>query len=432
MARYFTAASIEYLRTSAGTISGFPFSFAGWFYPTTAAVNSTILSVGDKDDDDSHCTLRLDMNLGTPRVAATINDYGAGTARAAHSTTQCPAGSWYHGCAVFVSTTSRSAYLNGSGKGSDANVCVAPFNHDCFTIGAPAGSKPEWAPFDGALAWLAAWNVALIDDEAAQLALGICPLLIRPQSLVGYWPLGGLHGANDNDIVGGFHMTAYNTPTWAEHPGGLWYPRGVSVAVPTAGAGIVTGTIAQTLPALTQAAAGQVIVAGTAAQTLPALTQAAAGQIIVAGDAAQTLPALSQAAAGQIIVIGDAAQTLPALTQSATGQIIVIGDAAQTLPALTQAAAGQIIVAGDAAQTLPALTQAAAGQIIVAGDAAQTLPALTQAAAGQLTTPVDEVWLASLRLVIPRLAAARIDGPALVDCSLDAPQLATLVMDLAS
>jgi hypothetical protein len=47
------------------------------------------------------------------------------------------------------------------------------------------------------------------------LAAGFSPLFVRPQSLVAYWPL---IRDNDNDIVGGYDMTAYNTPTVAAHP----------------------------------------------------------------------------------------------------------------------------------------------------------------------------------------------------------------------
>lgn len=156
-------------------------------------------------------------------------------------------------------------------------------------------------------------------------------------------------------------------------------------------AGGVTGTAANTLPALTQDAAGELAVTGDAAQTLPALTQDAAGAATVTADAAQTLPALTQDAAGEAAVAGAAAQTLPALVQDAAGDLTVAAAAAQTLPALSQDAAGTVVgagVTGAVVQTLPALDQSAAGALSVAGDAAQQLPALEQDAAGTVITGV--------------------------------------------
>jgi len=108
--------------------------------------------------------------------------------------------------------------------------------------------------------------------------------------------------------------------------------------------GSPTGTIAQTLPSLTQAASGKETFTGTAVQTLPSLTQAASGTTtsLVTGTAAQTLPSLAQAASGKEVFTGTAAQTLPSLTQAAAGTSFenATGTVAQTLPSLAQSATG--------------------------------------------------------------------------------------------
>lgn len=105
-------------------------------------------------------------------------------------------------------------------------------------------------------------------------------------------------------------------------------------------AGGVTGTIAQTLPALIQAATGEVLVRGTVASSLPSLIQATTGEVLIQGVVAQTLPALTQAASGDVLVSAAAASVLPALTQAAAGDVLVSGSAASVLPAFTQAAVG--------------------------------------------------------------------------------------------
>lgn len=161
-------------------------------------------------------------------------------------------------------------------------------------------------------------------------------------------------------------------------------------------AGTFSGTIAQTLPAVTQAAAGTHTApsfTGTAGQTLPSLTQAAAGAVTPpegTGVIAQTLPSLTQAASGTHTVptfVGAAAQSLPALTQSVTGSTqppTFTADAAQVLPAMTQTVVGAVSLparTGTAAQELPALTQTATGGYApptFSAVIAQTLPMLTQ------------------------------------------------------
>lgn len=49
------------------------------------------------------------------------------------------------------------------------------------------------------MAEAAIWNVALNAREVAALAVGVCPLRVRPGSLVGYWPLWGTH-TNEPDL----------------------------------------------------------------------------------------------------------------------------------------------------------------------------------------------------------------------------------------
>ena len=56
------------------------------------------------------------------------------------------------------------------------------------------------------------------------LAAGYPPTKIRPWALVHYWPL----MRTDQDLVGGYDLTAFNTPTWADHPPvsiPAWYRR---------------------------------------------------------------------------------------------------------------------------------------------------------------------------------------------------------------
>ena len=150
-----------------------------------------------------------------------------------------------------------------------------------------------------------------------------------------------------------------------------------------------TGTIAQTLPALSQSASGTLTFSGATQQQLPALTSAAVGTVAnpVSGTISQALPALSQAVSATLGFQGSIAQTLPSLTQAAIATQTFEAQAAQTLPSLTQAAVGTLTFSATSAQTLPSLTQAASGTVTssgIAGTIEQTLPALTQSASGTI------------------------------------------------
>jgi len=113
-----------------------------------------------------------------------------------------------------------------------------------------------------------------------------------------------------------------------------------------------TGTVAQTLPALTAAAAGATTppaFTGAIAASLPGLTQSAAAVTTVPvfdGSISAALPALTSAASGSVsapVAEGTIAAALPALTSAASGVVTdpgVTGTIAAILPALASAAVG--------------------------------------------------------------------------------------------
>lgn len=74
--------------------------------------------------------------------------------------------------------------VKGANK-SDTNSI--PNNTYSVTIGALHTD----GPFNGRVAEVGIWDVALTDEEFASLGKGYAPPLIRPQSLKGYWPLYG-------------------------------------------------------------------------------------------------------------------------------------------------------------------------------------------------------------------------------------------------
>ena len=90
-------------------------------------------------------------------------------------------------------------------------------------------------PMDGKLSDLAVWDVKLTTAEHDMLAVGISPLMVRPGSLIAYWPLirGGTNGAID--VVGGINGTQNGTVGTVADPL-LIKPSGQAILFPLAAA----------------------------------------------------------------------------------------------------------------------------------------------------------------------------------------------------
>jgi hypothetical protein len=130
---------------------------------------------------------------------------------------------WNHVCGVTESTKVR-CYLNGA-VGSDGTYSAPSISGTTFSVGRILYLGSGLQFLSGRACHVAAWNVALSATEAAALAAGICPLLIRPASLIAYYPLGGFHGDYDRDLVGGYHLTPSGSPTFVDQPR-IIYPQG--------------------------------------------------------------------------------------------------------------------------------------------------------------------------------------------------------------
>ncbi len=209
MARDFTAASSEFLQIGQAVLTGVPITMSAWFNFPDIALSQSPVSIADASAGAT--SIRLRVRGSDNLVYAVTTDFSANSFSAVTSTTYTP-NTWQHGCAVFAATNDRRVYLDGGNKGTNADG-VTPTNLDVTAIGRRGGSSPdEYA--DGLIAEVAVWNIALTDDEVAILAKGYSPLFVHPQNIIAYWPL--IRGLNDK--VGGFNMTATGTAI-AAHPG---------------------------------------------------------------------------------------------------------------------------------------------------------------------------------------------------------------------
>ncbi len=192
MSRAFVAASTQYLELDAALISNVPATLACWFNSDTITATQALLALVDKDDDNDRLILfAAGATAGDPVLAQTTNLTGASSV--ATTSTGYSANTWHHAAGVFAANNDRRAFIDGGSKGTDTTTRTMTGGQiDRVSIGRN-GSLTAGSYMSGRIAEAALWSVALSDVEIAALASRVSPRRIRPESLLAYWPLWGLH-----------------------------------------------------------------------------------------------------------------------------------------------------------------------------------------------------------------------------------------------
>lgn len=209
-ARNFVAASSQRITASSAVVTSPPMTFSCFFRPASLTANATLVGIYNTSVDDGYYLILRGNDAGDP-LAATANQATVSSGSATTGTSGITTGVWYHGAAVYVSTSNRSVFLDGA-KFTN-NTSATPSGLARTTIGAFTAAGTI-AFFDGAIAEVGIWNAALADAEIASLAAGVSPLRIRPSALVLYVPL----WRDISDYRGGVSLTNYSTTAADDHP----------------------------------------------------------------------------------------------------------------------------------------------------------------------------------------------------------------------
>lgn len=229
MARALDDTTEQYLEIDTGIVTVPPFTLACWFRTDDVTLRNTLIFIGDKDITWKYHALRMDGDRTNDPIAMVTS--GATTSKQALTSTGASANTWHHACGIVAADDDRRAFIDGGSKGTETTDCGAVANVNRTSIGRMGDSSPTYY-LSGQIAEAAIWNAALLDAEVAILAHGFSPLFVRPQSLVAYWPL---IRTEDQDRVGGHHVTPYNSPTVTAHPPVL-YPAPPGLYAPPAAA----------------------------------------------------------------------------------------------------------------------------------------------------------------------------------------------------
>lgn len=202
------------LRTATVPLTGPACSFSAWIKSNNVTAAKTVVMIQGSAAANDYAKLGTGSASGAQAQHRTAAN-GNGTA--ASTPTVLTTGVWIPIAGVLINGSSRAAYAYGSNKGTDATVVGAYGTTPSeLSVGLRAGGTPE--AFDGLIAHLAIYNIALSDADVANLAL-FAPTSVQAGNLVAYYPFTTDQGAvTYPDSVGTFTLTQTNTSFNADNP----------------------------------------------------------------------------------------------------------------------------------------------------------------------------------------------------------------------
>jgi len=183
MAYRFNSSSSQYaeavLAKTSAIPTAFPISIACWF-KIASGVGTTAHALTGLTNSSGYGN---NIQIGTDAKVYATTRVGGTSANSAVSSASVVQDTWHSAVGVFAGGSSRTLYLDGvSSNNTNARTFTTS---DRVSIGRRIHSE---AYLDGDIAEIAYWTVALTASEAKSLSLGVSPLLVRPDSLLYYFP----------------------------------------------------------------------------------------------------------------------------------------------------------------------------------------------------------------------------------------------------
>ena len=203
----FSLNGTSYIESTSTPVTAEPFTMACWFNPATLT-DGALMAIGN-----SATTNRFQMSSNAAQAGRPLSISSvAATTATVNTTTAIVQNSWQHAAAVCGSSSNRSIYLNGGGKQTNATP-ITPAGINNIMMGGRWSGGTRAFFFNGRLAEIAIWNIALTDDEVLSLSKGFAPSLIRPMNLRFY----NRCIQRSQDLYGGRTLTQVNITNF-DHP----------------------------------------------------------------------------------------------------------------------------------------------------------------------------------------------------------------------
>ena len=220
MAVHFNADSgtDDYLTKSVAIFSGhtYPLTFSAWVRPDDRGSQIAVAS-----GSGSGTSKQISLGCGgSGKFQARMKGSGA-TSSVLYDNSNT---TWFHILGSFEAADDVKLYVNGSLDGSNtASNNIPDFaDSDQFWIGTGvlSGTNITSRTWEGGIAEVAAYAAELTAGEISALADGFSPLFVRPDALVGYWPLGGLMTSDLSaaDALGINDLTSSGSLAAEHHP----------------------------------------------------------------------------------------------------------------------------------------------------------------------------------------------------------------------
>lgn len=210
-------------------ISSGPMTVSLWMYPTSVGTEHDPMAKWGASGPGQNFLIAL----GSPSLSA-ANQLGFVVGRLAPITgvfgaiaTAITANAWYQ---VTLAVDANAKYSGSpvaifslAGAASGSNVQAFRENRTAGGVNLNIGGQQVTIPtFAGRVAQAAMWNTVLSTYEVGALQAGVSPSRIRPQSLVGFWPLYGTSSPED-DLSGHAYNGTLTGTTVATQPPGTAY-----------------------------------------------------------------------------------------------------------------------------------------------------------------------------------------------------------------
>jgi len=288
MSILFNDASSQYADAATPAATAVPLTMVAWAYIDDLSIDQTIMSIAHAAGALNYFALQV-IGTGSNQVRAAISATTGGAA-SADSTAGLTANTWHHVLAEFSSIGARAAELDGANRGTGVGdrTPVSNFLTDT-AIGRLSTSSPS-GYVSGRVAEAAIYAGVLTTADKEALAAGASPLLIRPDILTRYWPMGSYGVINPlGDVVGGLSLTLNAGPVEAGHP-------------PIALADTQQSFSTEGFSPAVVAILGEAIAAMVLTVTSP---NSARGQAFTTGNISVTMPATNPPLAGDLVDIGN-------------------------------------------------------------------------------------------------------------------------------
>lgn len=211
MSYSFSSSNNQYLSTTSSPVTTKPLTIAVWFYTGNTSGNTAMVALDLAGAPAEG--FRLFTTNQTVRASEAKNGSGVNIDATANYSTN----TWSHAAAVWVDGNFPLGRIYLNGGNSALATAYALYDYDIAANQILIGSRTNTTTglyFNGYLADIGIWNVALTAGEIAMLSKGFACNKVRPQKLVFYAPL----VRNSIDLRNGRTITNNNTATVSDHP----------------------------------------------------------------------------------------------------------------------------------------------------------------------------------------------------------------------